>query len=333
MNFIFYCIVKFITILSSRLKIKFFSKLFNILNNEDQDYFFSYNFRKKFFKKKKLNKKRKSKNKSKISIIIQGPIIRRHNFTLNTINLYLENCSSQIILSTWENELNRDEEKKLKKLGVEVIISKIPEISGPMNLNLQIASTFQGLKLSKKLNNNFSIKTRSDCRIYLKNFELNIFNYFSFFKKTNNLTKFVSTSFTIDKRLYGISDFVMFGKTSDLINYFDNSNIIQKIKNFDDFLKSFKNKKKLFGNVDLKIYPENFLCYNFVKKNISSKIKYNSKDYYKILKKFFLILDNSSLDLFWYKYDHQYEYRDKNFGDIKGNKDAHLSFFNWLNLK
>ena len=75
------------------------------------------------------------------------------------------------------------------------------------------------------------------------------------------------------------------------------------------------------------------LLYNFITKHISSKIKYNSKDHYKILKKFYLILDNSSLDLFWYKYDHQFEHRDKNFGDIKGNTDIHLSFFKWLNLK
>ena len=232
MNFIFYNIVKFISIISAKLKIRFFNKLFNILNNEDKDYFFTYNYRKKFFHKNRFNQKNKKNDKNKISIIIQGPIIRKNNFTLNTIDLYLENCSSQIILSTWENELNKDEEKKLKKRGVKIVISKIPKISGPMNLNLQVTSTFKGLKFSKKLNNNFSIKTRSDCRIYLKNFDLKIFKFFFFFKKINHSIKFGSTSFTIDGRLYGVSDFVIFGKTSDLINYFDNSNIIKKIKNF-----------------------------------------------------------------------------------------------------
>ena len=326
-NFIFYNIIRIINFFSVRLKIRIFNKLFNTLNNVDRDYFFTYNYRKKFFKQKKINKQ---KNKNKTSIIIQGPILRKNNFTLNTINLYLQNCSSQIILSTWEKELNKDEERSLKKRGVKIVINKIPKISDPMNLNLQLTSTFNALKLSKKINNNFSIKTRSDCRVYLKNFDVEIFNYFYFFKKTNKLIKFGSTSFTIDRRLYGISDFLMFGRTSDLLNYFNNSNIIEKIKNFEKLLKSFKNKK-IFGNVDLNVYAENFLSYNFIKKNISPKIKYNSKDYYKILKNFYLILDNSLLDLFWYKYDHQYEHRDKNFGDIKGNKDIHLSFFKWMN--
>ena len=110
MNFIFYNIVKFISIISAKLKIRFFNKLFNILNNEDKDYFLHIT-RKKFFHKNRFNQKNKKNDKNKISIIIQGPIIRKNNFTLNTIDLYLENCSSQIILSTWENELNKDEEK------------------------------------------------------------------------------------------------------------------------------------------------------------------------------------------------------------------------------
>ena len=122
-NFIFYNIIRIINFFSVRLKIRIFNKLFNTLNNVDRDYFFTYNYRKKFFKQKKINKQ---KNKNKTSIIIQGPILRKNNFTLNTINLYLQNCSSQIILSTWEKELNKDEERSLKKRGVKIVINKIP---------------------------------------------------------------------------------------------------------------------------------------------------------------------------------------------------------------
>ena len=57
MNFIFYNIVKLISIISAKLKIRFFNKLFNILNNEDKDYFFTYNYRKNFFIKIDLIKK------------------------------------------------------------------------------------------------------------------------------------------------------------------------------------------------------------------------------------------------------------------------------------
>ena len=124
----------------------------------------------------------------------------------------------------------------------------------------------------------------------------------------------------------------MFGQTNDLLNYFDNSNISNDIKNFSRMIKKNRAKKSLFANVDLIFYPENFLCYNFIKKKINSNIKYSLKSYYKNLKKFFLIIDVSSLDFFWFKYDHQYEYRDKNFGNIKGNKDMNLTFYDWINL-
>ena len=55
------------------------------------------------------------KKNSNSSIIIQGPILKKNNFTLNTINLYIKNCRSKIILSTWKNELTENETKDLKK--------------------------------------------------------------------------------------------------------------------------------------------------------------------------------------------------------------------------
>ena len=228
--------------------------------------------------------------------------------------------------------VNKKRSKFFKKKKVKIIINKTPQIPGPMNINFQIMSTFGALNESKKIENNFSIKTRTDCRIYLEQFDFQIYNFFYFFKKINKKLKIGSTSFTIDKRLYGISDFIMFGETSDLLNYFDNSNILNEINNFKFFLKSFNNKK-LFGNVDLKIYPENFLCYNYLKKNVDPNLKYNSNDFKKTLKNSFVIMDNSCLDIFWYKYEHHYENRDKNFGNIVGNKDVSLTFFRWLNTK
>ena len=143
MIFIFTKILKFFTYFSPNLKTRFINKLFNILNNQDQNFFFTYNYRQKYFIKTK-NKKNFNK---KTSIIIQGPIVRKHDFTINTINLYLNNCSSKIILSTWEKDLSRSEENLLKKKGVQIIKNKIPNFKGPMNLNLQMISTFEGLKL------------------------------------------------------------------------------------------------------------------------------------------------------------------------------------------
>ena len=99
--------LKIFLLLNSKYKIKLLNKTLRIFNDYDKNFFFSYNYRKKFFKESK------NKIKNKISIIVQGPIIRKNNFTLNSINLYLRNCNSNIILSTWENELSNLEIKNL----------------------------------------------------------------------------------------------------------------------------------------------------------------------------------------------------------------------------
>lgn len=327
MRFLISKFFELFTLIPKNLKLKLFNKLLRVLNDKDDHFYYTYNYRDKFIKLKKRRKK------NGISIIIQGPIIRKNNFTINSAKLYLNNCDSDIIISTWEDELSEEEINYLKKRGIYIVLSKYPKITGPYNLNYQIRSTHEGLKVSNKLKNKFSIKTRSDCRIYLENFDLNLFNFFEFSKKVKKTTKIGSTSFTVKKRLYGISDFIVYGKTKDLLNYFPKPFLDQDFKIFKKFIGMNKKNKKDFSKIDFVCYPENFLCYNYLKKYIDKKIKYSYLYYSHYLSKYFTIIDNSNLDLFWYKYNHQFEYRDKQFVEDKINKDKFVNFFEWLKNK
>ena len=315
--------LKIFLLLNSKYKIKFLNKIIRIFNNNDKDYFFTYNYRKKFF--------RQSKNrvKNKITIIIQGPIIRRNDFTLNSINLYLKNCNSNIILSTWENELLNVEIKNLRKIGVNVLINKLPKIRGPSNLNCQILSTLNAIKNAKSNKNKFIIKTRTDFRIYLKKFDIKILKLFNDYKKKNKFLKIGSTNFTLKNRLYSLSEILMFGETNNLYNYFSKLYTDQEYSDFSSFLKKQK-KENLFLKESYNCFPENFLCYKYLKFKINKKIRYNSKSYIGALKKYFIIIDNSILDIFWYKYNHQYEYREKDFS-LK-QKNYPLKFLDWIYL-
>ena len=85
------------------LVIQLFAKIFLIV-----EYFFLF----KLLNKNLIisSKNLLIKNKSKIAIIIQGPIIDKSNFTIETINFYLYNYPfTPIIVSTWEGA------KKIKK--------------------------------------------------------------------------------------------------------------------------------------------------------------------------------------------------------------------------
>ena len=59
---------------------------------------------------------------------------------------------------------------------------------------------------------------------------------------------------------------------------------------------------------DTPIIAEIFLCSRFIK-NIEGDISWKLDDWWKSLKNYFCIIDNSSIDLFWYKYDWDYEFR------------------------
>lgn len=310
-------------LLNSKYKVKLLNKIIRIFNNHDKNFFFSYNYRKKFFKLSR------NKVKNKITIIIQGPIIRRNNFTLNSINLYLKNCNSNIILSTWENELLNSEIKDLRKIGVVVLINKLPKIKGPSNLNCQILSTLNAIKIAKLKRNKFIIKTRTDFRIYLENFDIKILKLFNDYKKKNKFLKIGSTNFTLKNRLFSLSEILMFGETNNLNNYFSKLYTDREYSDFNFFLKKQK-KESFFLRESYNCFPENFLCYKYLKLKINKKIKYNSENYIGALKKYFIIIDNSILDIFWYKYNHQYEYREKDFS-LK-QKNYPLRFLDWINL-
>lgn len=322
-----FIVIKFIQLISlfpEKMKIKFLNNLLKEFNYKDKKFFYSIYIRDKYFKKAKIKKNSNS------SIIIQGPILKKNNFTLNTINLYIKNCRSKIILSTWKNELTENETKDLKKRGVKIILNEPPIFAGPSNINFQLISTSEALKNSIKNNDEFCIKTRTDCRIYLKKFDENLLRFYFFFKKKNRLLKLGSTSLTRESRLFGISDILMFGPPKEMLKYFPKSSSKKEFNYFNDFLKKIRSKNKKLLSDSYKCIPENFICYNYIKKYINKKIKYDKKNYYNCLKNNFLIIDNSTIDLFWYKYNHQFEFRDKEY-----NNDvlySYLSHLRWLKI-
>ena len=317
-------LIRLISFFPSKFKVKFLNNFIKELNDNDSTFYYTFNYRNKFFKE--------SKNKVKFNtaIIIQGPILRKNNFTINTINLYIKQCKSTIILSTWKNDLSQKEILNLKKKGVKIIINEPPKVAGPGNINFQLRTTSEALKLSLKLGNKFSIKTRTDCRIYLNNFDENLFKFHNFYLKKIPSIKIGSTSLTRSKRLFGISDIFMYGVTKELLSYFPKCYDQKVFDKFRKFLNKLKNKDKRFLKDSYKCIPENFLSYNYITKNINRKINYNPKDYYRCLKNYFLIIDNSALDFFWYKYNHQFEFRDKEY-----NNDvlySYLSHLRWLKI-
>ena len=261
----------------------------------------------------------------KIAIIIQGPIQEKFDFLKNTLEIYKKIFkNSIIIISTWKSE---DIEKinTLKDENIYILFNDEPEKS-QSNINHQIFSTNIALKFAINHNAKYSIKTRADVRLNKSNLETFFISLIKTFPvKSNSLIKsriVVPSLITFKFRIFSLSDIVMFGETNDMLQYFD-------LELFRDGLKKFDlNEKKLLKN-ETPVVAEIFLCARFMNK-LDNSINWNLESWWDSLKNYFCIIDNSSLDLFWHKYDWNYEYR---YIRTYSDKFARaIDFQDWLSL-
>ena len=266
-----------------------------------------------------------AKTEEKFAIIIQGPIKDKFFFLKNTIEIYKKIFpNSSIIISTWENE-NINLINTLKKENIFILFNKEPTKS-LSNIDHQIYSTNSALKFAKEIGAKYSIKTRADIRINKNNLETFLLSLIRTFPaKKNNYIKsriIVPSLITFKYRIYSLSDIVMFGETEDLIKYFDKETFAEGLKKFN------LNENNLLKN-ETPIIAEIFLCSRFVN-NLEGKISWELNNWWATLKDYFCVIDNSSLDLFWYKYDWEYEYR--YLRTYSGKFARAIDFQDWLAL-
>ena len=293
-----------------------------IIDNTKNNYL-TYHLRPK--KAEDFNLESTCKIDEKIAIIIQGPIQEKFDFLKNTLEIYKKIFkNSIIIISTWKSE---DIEKinTLKDENIYILFNDEPEKS-QSNIDHQIFSTNIALKFAMNHNAKYSIKTRADVRINKSNLETFLISLIKTFPvKSNSLIKsriVVPSLITFKFRIFSLSDIVMFGETNDLLQYFD-------LELFRDGLKKFDlNEKKLLKN-ETPVVAEIFLCARFMNK-LDNSINWNLESWWDSLKNYFCVIDNSSLDLFWHKYDWNYEYR---YIRTYSDKFARaIDFQDWLSL-
>ena len=293
--------------------------------NKENNIFLSYTFRPKLEKYnfKNINFKNNSKN---TAIIIQGPIKNYEKFVIETIKTYLRIFpEALIILSTWDDEVDKYFLNQIKYLdNFHLILNKKPLTK--YNVNLQIISTSNAIDYAIKSNIKFSLKTRTDCRIYnpysliylrslLETFNLDKSNF-----KYNRVL-----SCSIDSRIYrvyGLSDICLFSETKDLSKYFINESYEESIKKLNLNIQSpIINETAVINEI--------FLCSRYIS-NLNLDLEWTLDDWWKKCREIFCVFDRSSIDLFWYKYHWQYEQRFTN--NYTSNYNQSLQFCDWLNL-
>ena len=232
-----------------------------------------------------------------LCIVIQGPIVKENDFTLETCKIYKKifNNSETIILSTWDTE-DKKYLKNFEAIGVKVLLSKAPDFAGRANLNYQILSTMKGLKEGEKLGCEYAIKTRTDQRFYSTNLSRDLFNLLKIYPPSPNYnmhSRLVALSFNSFKyRYYGISDMFLFGNTQDMLKYWNSPLDTKKYEEY----KTIKQK-----DLWQQYCSETYIALHFLK-NIGVTPEYTLKHTWKIYKDLFIFIDKEILDMYWPKY-------------------------------
>jgi hypothetical protein len=286
-----------------------------------------FNFR--LFTKKATNNSDSSIFKVKYSglfaIVIQGPLIEKSNFTLETIKSYRFFYPKEIIIfSTWQ--VDTDIIEKLEDLDVHLIQNRYPDYCGISNINLQIVTTQSGLYLAKKLGAEYVLKTRSDQRIYHPGFASYLNSLVDAFPLFGNILgqkkRIVGISLNTFKfRIYGLSDHFIYGYIDDILLYFDVELDCRRFTPED-----IVNFSKTYRQFSYSRICEIYLCSNFLNK-VGRSLRFDLSNSFEMLRDHFIIIDQSAIKLFWNKYT-----LDQDRFNYYGFCEPEISFNDWLIL-
>lgn len=304
------------------------------------DYYVGYKLYPKYTDKFIPSQIQSSSIEGEVAIVLQGPVETKNNFTIESIKLYkIIFPKAQLIVSTWDDTPSVVIES-LSKQGVHLVINKTFKPNGFANVNYQIVTSLAGIKKAKELGAKYVLKVRSDWRIY--------------YEHSIDYLKALMTLFPVDPKnkcqLQGriinggggranfcmpfwLQDFMYFGYTSDLINFFsiplDERQIDDRIAYATSKLGPHHNGKAIATLLP----PEIYMTSNFLKKHIKNQ-ELNYMQHWDNMKKYFLTINPEDINAFWLKYDKLRDFTISDFYQGRNQSDAYkmFKFQDWANI-
>ena len=227
-------------------------------------------------------------DKKKVGIVIQGPVVKKYDFTFESVVLYKKiypNCP--IVLSTWDG-FNNTDRKKFEDEGINVITSQIPNQLYGTNVLRQSVSSYNGLKVLKSLGCDYAIKTRTDQRMYANDLIPYLLSLVKSFSSDNTSKIFTCDGNMFFNTLYDLNDMWNFGSIENMLMYWDLS----------DFNSVFSEKDKL--QLSNNHWPETILFSHYLKK-IGKELKWTMEDTLYYLAHNAVVVNSNDIDLFWLK--------------------------------
>ena len=247
-----------------------------------------------------IHYRKNSKSSSEVGIVLQGPLLLKDHFTLESVKLYKQlypKCP--VIVSTWKNE-NADELKKIRDAGGIVLLSDYPIVRGHERVNWQKKSSITGIRYAKEIRCKYVLKSRTDQRIYgndVMNYFKSLIDFFpiKISSKANKRIICCSLS-TISNRIYNISDMLLFGDIDDMILYFNPVDAEDRVPGWQ----IFDEKKEPVKYAQARPGEIYFATHYLENCGFTLKWTFEDSDYYR--NQMFIVVDAEAIDLFWPKY-------------------------------
>lgn len=263
-----------------------------------------------------------------IAIILQGPILRQNDFTLETVKLYHRYYPAcPIVVSTWDDEPETII-KEITEIGSNVFVvqSKKPENRGWGNINYQRRSSCAGINFAESLGCEYTLKSRTDQRIYSSNsmlFFKSLIDMFPLKVKTSARGRIAVCGLsTIKNRLYNICDMLLFGYTEDIKRYFSppETDKMPEDNPPDEFLHPVEYAMFRPGEI--------FFASHYIE-SLGYRLRWTFEDSDYFRNELFVVFDAENIDLFWPKYNRK-EYRWRSYSadkyDIVTYKDWFIAY-------
>ncbi len=245
------------------------------------------------------------------AIVLQGELGSSIEFAIETVKIYRQNFAGvKIVISTWQGALASDLEK-LKELGCTIVLSSIPQSPGPSNRNLQLISSNAGLRAGMENGAKYLLKTRLDQRMYSPHalsLMKGLMNRFPLSGPTGTQSErlVITSNNTFINRIYGVSDFLTFGASRDVLAYWNTASKSEKPEEF----------------------AEVYFCRNFLEAT-GWDCNETLNDWKRVLQSRFIVVDGVSLDFFWNKYSSR-EVLWRRYGTIPHLEE--VTFGGWVEL-
>lgn len=255
------------------------------------------------------------------AVVVHGPIVTKNDFTLETLKIYKKIfLGAPLIVSTWD-DAPADAVGAMRAIpGVEVVLQKLPGYRGFGNSNYQITGTATGIRKAEELGAKYVFKTRSDQRVYATDifpFLYSLIESFPLAKLGVQKQRLIALGYsTIKYRPYSLNDMFFFGTIDDMKLYWDIPHDTRPSAVTDTI-----------GQWQQGKFAEGYFLTTFLKR-IGHDTKDTLEDFWDVLGKYFILVDASDLDWYWFKYKRYQEYHYRKYDKVIVGEE--VNFKQWL---